>query len=145
LKGGVPDKVAAARSVLRDWNTGKIPYYTAPPVQEATKSASHNNAVIVAEFGDALDLSKVDEVVLQSLEKRRRDEVDFVPLRHDEGADMEMEGEDDAAANATTFLTGGGSDDDSMDVNSSDDDDDDEAEDAQQRIADADDYDFDGM
>ena len=27
-KGGVPDIDAAARSVLQDWNAGKISYYT---------------------------------------------------------------------------------------------------------------------
>ena len=31
MKGGIPDYVDSARLVLRDWNTGKIPYYTAPP------------------------------------------------------------------------------------------------------------------
>lgn len=31
LKKGVPDVVAAARSVLNDWNTGKIKYCTHPP------------------------------------------------------------------------------------------------------------------
>ncbi|XP_068152523.1 guanine nucleotide-binding protein-like 3 homolog [Drosophila tropicalis] len=31
LKKGVPDVVAAARSVLNDWNTGKIKYCTQPP------------------------------------------------------------------------------------------------------------------
>jgi nuclear GTP-binding protein len=30
-KGGVPDLIAAATSILRDWNAGKIPYYTKPP------------------------------------------------------------------------------------------------------------------
>jgi nuclear GTP-binding protein len=27
-KGGVPNIEAAARIVLKDWNNGKIPYYT---------------------------------------------------------------------------------------------------------------------
>ncbi len=30
-KGGVPDKAAAARAVLADWNSGKIPFYVLPP------------------------------------------------------------------------------------------------------------------
>eukprot|EP01138_Halocafeteria_seosinensis_P014675 gb/GECG01014980.1/.p1 GENE.gb/GECG01014980.1/~~gb/GECG01014980.1/.p1 ORF type:complete len:615 (+),score=125.35 gb/GECG01014980.1/:1-1845(+) len=30
-KGGVPDKTAAAKLVLEDWNSGRIPFYTLPP------------------------------------------------------------------------------------------------------------------
>lgn len=30
-KGGVPDLEASAVQVLRDWNSGKISYYTTPP------------------------------------------------------------------------------------------------------------------
>jgi len=33
-KGGVPDIEQAARLVLQDWNSGKIPFYTQPPKQE---------------------------------------------------------------------------------------------------------------
>jgi nuclear GTP-binding protein len=32
LKGGEPDICISARSVLVDWQRGKIPYYTSPPV-----------------------------------------------------------------------------------------------------------------
>ncbi len=30
LKGGIPDRVAAGRTVLRDWNAGRIPFFTMP-------------------------------------------------------------------------------------------------------------------
>ncbi|CAD6893914.1 unnamed protein product [Tilletia controversa] len=30
-RGGIPDTDAMARSLLHDWNTGKIPFYTVPP------------------------------------------------------------------------------------------------------------------
>ncbi|KAK0548248.1 nuclear GTP-binding protein nug1 [Tilletia horrida] len=30
-RGGIPDTDATARSVLHDWNTGKIPFYSIPP------------------------------------------------------------------------------------------------------------------
>ena len=33
-KGGVPDTEMAARLVLRDWNDGKIPFYTRAPQVE---------------------------------------------------------------------------------------------------------------
>jgi nuclear GTP-binding protein len=32
VQGGIPDLEGSAVSVLRDWNSGKIPYYTSPPV-----------------------------------------------------------------------------------------------------------------
>ncbi|GAA5897025.1 hypothetical protein JCM6882_007335 [Rhodosporidiobolus microsporus] len=35
-KGGVPDLDGTARSILRDWVAGRIPYYTSPPSKEAT-------------------------------------------------------------------------------------------------------------
>jgi nuclear GTP-binding protein len=30
-QGGVPNTEAAARAVLRDWNEGRIAFYTVPP------------------------------------------------------------------------------------------------------------------
>ena len=30
-QGGIPDLIAAATAILRDWNAGKIPYHTQPP------------------------------------------------------------------------------------------------------------------
>ena len=33
-KGGVPDRTAAAKLVLDDWNSGRIPFYTLPPEDE---------------------------------------------------------------------------------------------------------------
>lgn len=30
-KGGIPDLQGSAVSILRDWNSGKIPYFTSPP------------------------------------------------------------------------------------------------------------------
>jgi nuclear GTP-binding protein len=33
-KGGIPDRKAAARIVLQDWNRGKIPFFTPPPDQK---------------------------------------------------------------------------------------------------------------
>ncbi len=31
LKGGIPDRVAAGRIVLKDWNAGRVPFFTLPP------------------------------------------------------------------------------------------------------------------
>merc|ERR1711939_564635 len=44
-KGGIPDLVGTARGILRDWNAGRIPYYSVPPEvpQGAVASSSSAN------------------------------------------------------------------------------------------------------
>ena len=37
-KGGIPDLEGSAVSVLRDWNSGKIPFYTIPPVHHPSSA-----------------------------------------------------------------------------------------------------------
>mmetsp|Transcript_2279 Transcript_2279/g.2761 ORF Transcript_2279/g.2761 Transcript_2279/m.2761 type:complete len:520 (-) Transcript_2279:143-1702(-) len=102
LKGGIPDKVGAARAVLRDWNTGKIPFYTPPP---AVRKRKVEDAVIVSSFGTEFDASKYDEALLGSL--KDSDEMDFIQLEQDktpeskninlfDGIESENEEEEDA-------------------------------------------------
>lgn len=137
LKGGIPDKVAAARTVLRDWNSGKIPYYTTPPEQmrQETREA---DAVVVSRFGAEFDVSKLDELVLGSL--KERDEMDFVRLEQgqldDERAskDIELLDRDDD-----------GKDDASMDEDSSVDSETQRMQVSRKKVETADDYDFDAV
>ncbi|XP_030370234.1 guanine nucleotide-binding protein-like 3 homolog [Scaptodrosophila lebanonensis] len=49
LKKGVPDVVAAARSVLNDWNTGKIKYCTQPPETQDSHDVHVSAAIVHAE------------------------------------------------------------------------------------------------
>lgn len=49
-KGGVPDTVAAARSILDDWNSGKIRYYTVPPEQPVCHISAEIVNQMVKEF-----------------------------------------------------------------------------------------------
>jgi len=79
LKGGIPDKIGAARAVLRDWNSGKIPFYTPPPILEKRKA---EDAVIVSSFGTEFDIHKYDEQMMTSL--KDSDEMDFVQLEQDQ-------------------------------------------------------------
>ncbi|GAB1862097.1 Guanine nucleotide-binding protein-like 3-like protein [Camponotus japonicus] len=51
-KGGVPDAIAAARSILEDWNSGKIRYYTVPPEQPVC----HISAEIVSQVAKEFDI-----------------------------------------------------------------------------------------
>lgn len=54
-KGGIPDRHAAARIILQDWNRGKIPFYTPPPDMKHTILESE----IVASYADEFDLDNV--------------------------------------------------------------------------------------
>jgi len=58
-KGGVLDIEMAARSVLSDWNQGKIPYYTEPP---AVPESSFSESTIVSAWGKEFDISSINEV-----------------------------------------------------------------------------------
>ncbi|XP_036674686.2 guanine nucleotide-binding protein-like 3 homolog [Drosophila suzukii] len=67
LKKGVPDVVAAARSVLNDWNTGKIKYCTQPPeVQEA--QSVHLSASIVHSEAREFDVENFESMETEILE-----------------------------------------------------------------------------
>ncbi|XP_058100438.1 guanine nucleotide-binding protein-like NSN1 [Magnolia sinica] len=55
-KGGVVDVEAAARIVLRDWNEGKIPYYTLPPVRNEGENLE---SAIVSELGKEFNVDEV--------------------------------------------------------------------------------------
>lgn len=47
---------AAARIVLQDWNTGKIPYYTLPPARETVVEGS---SVVVPGYSDEFNADQV--------------------------------------------------------------------------------------
>mmetsp|Transcript_11442 Transcript_11442/g.21406 ORF Transcript_11442/g.21406 Transcript_11442/m.21406 type:complete len:550 (-) Transcript_11442:879-2528(-) len=165
LKGGIPDKVMAARGVLKDWNSGKIPYYTRPPTEaECSSSFQNNNNVsdkdvkIVSTFDEAFDISKMDNEVLESL--NNNDEMDFVQMNPESNNEMSTDG-NDGARSAVEFLMRTSSQDDEDDDEDDDDDDDDdedmesEEDDNDQPLsssgkmshlaAQAEDYDFDQM
>ncbi|XVF72202.1 hypothetical protein PTKIN_Ptkin12aG0101300 [Pterospermum kingtungense] len=55
-KGGIMDVEAAARIVLHDWNEGKIPYYTMPPVRNQEEPSE---ARIVTELGKEFNVDEV--------------------------------------------------------------------------------------
>ncbi|XP_014479559.1 PREDICTED: guanine nucleotide-binding protein-like 3 homolog [Dinoponera quadriceps] len=49
---GLPDALAAARSILDDWNSGKIRYYTVPPEQPVC----HVSAEIISQMAKEFDI-----------------------------------------------------------------------------------------
>jgi nuclear GTP-binding protein len=142
-KGGIPDKVSAARSVLNDWNSGKIPFYTTPPVGEDDDRERQASAVIVSQLGEDF-LRKLDEQVLSGLLDDSQgcsdDAMDYLELQP-----TRVDAKDTVAA----FLDD--SDEDKVDEDKvdedgeSDSDMDEESSSSEQRLEDAQDYDFDEM
>lgn len=65
-RGGVPDAEAAARSLLNDWNTGKIKYCTQPPEQV---SSSHISASIVSNETREFEIDNFEEMETDVLNK----------------------------------------------------------------------------
>ena len=59
-KGGVPNVEAAGRSVLHDWNGGKIKYYTKPP-KAAAAATSDKETVLMPAYTQELDLAALQE------------------------------------------------------------------------------------
>ncbi|XP_059482357.1 guanine nucleotide-binding protein-like 3 homolog [Neocloeon triangulifer] len=59
-KGGVPDARAAARTLIHDWNTGKIKYYVLPP--EETDEDVHISSAIVKELAEEFDINQIASV-----------------------------------------------------------------------------------
>lgn len=60
-KGGVPNLIAAARTILKDWTTGFIPYYTLPPTATST-TTPHDKKEIVSGWAKEFDLDSVQAV-----------------------------------------------------------------------------------
>lgn len=58
-RGGVPDAEGAARSLLNDWNTGKIKYCTQPPEESCTP---HISASIINEEAREFEIDNFDEM-----------------------------------------------------------------------------------
>ncbi|XP_073496146.1 guanine nucleotide-binding protein-like 3-like protein isoform X1 [Phyllobates terribilis] len=57
-KGGTPDHEKAAKSVLTDWVSGRISYFTHPP--ETHTLPTHISAEIVTEMGKAFDFEALE-------------------------------------------------------------------------------------
>lgn len=64
-KGGVLDMEKAARTVLEDWNSGRIPYYTVPEEEE---EGVHGGSEIVTEYAAAFDIDSLVEREEQDIE-----------------------------------------------------------------------------
>ncbi|ORX33638.1 P-loop containing nucleoside triphosphate hydrolase protein [Kockovaella imperatae] len=62
-KGGIPDLEGSAVSVLRDWNSGKIAYYTKPPAVHPSSAPQQHGDIAMDgdQVGDAKILTTLSE------------------------------------------------------------------------------------
>ncbi|KDO28461.1 hypothetical protein SPRG_20167 [Saprolegnia parasitica CBS 223.65] len=115
-KGGIPDRKAVARTVLQDWNRGKIPFFTPPPAIKDTRL--DDGVMIVNSFSADFDLD-------QALNPTT-----YLDTADDGGDDVEMAPLPGMAPAKTTTTTAvdatvdSDSDDDDMDDDMDDDDND---------------------
>jgi len=65
-RGGTPDVVAAAKLVLQDWNDGRIPYFTLPPVRDNAAVYGGETAVVTG-WAKEFDVDKVFEQEKQAV------------------------------------------------------------------------------
>ncbi|KNC81987.1 hypothetical protein SARC_05716 [Sphaeroforma arctica JP610] len=107
-KGGVPNIHAAAKSLLKDWNTGAIPFYTLPPVTEHMKHAGETTTIVTG-FSQAFDMAALEkeeeENVLSGLSSEKKT---YMTLAPGEQGDMEMDdsdSDDEAVADADVEVT----------------------------------------
>jgi nuclear GTP-binding protein len=86
VKGGAPDLRSAARSIIHDWNTGKIKYCTHPPEIDADV---HVSAVIISND------DVTPEIDPNELEAAQNEIMDRIERR--QNYEKEMNVEDDSA------------------------------------------------
>lgn len=66
-KGGIPNIDAAAKSVLNDWNQGKIPFYTLPPAAAEDSAAMRGEATVVQGWAPEFDLASVVQMEVEQV------------------------------------------------------------------------------
>ena len=67
-KGGIPNTDAAARTVIHDWNTGKIKYYCRPPATESGGGAGEADSKVLSGFSEEMDLSSLKDEDMRVLD-----------------------------------------------------------------------------
>lgn len=64
-RGGVVDVDSAARLVIKDWNQGKIPFYTLPPQELQSKSQEMGDISLVSCWAPEFDLDTVEKLEVE--------------------------------------------------------------------------------
>lgn len=98
LKKGVPDVVAAARSVINDWNTGKIKYCTQPP-EVPERTDVHVSASIVHEEAREFDVDNFEKMEAEILDNFNVDAQEVMEIASSGPVECKTPKEDDVESN----------------------------------------------
>lgn len=74
-KGGIPNTDAAARSILHDWNSGKIKFYCMPPKHVSGGGLGESDSKIVSAFSEEFNIDQMNEADIRVLDMLECDEV----------------------------------------------------------------------
>lgn len=96
-RGGVTDTEGAARSLLNDWNTGKIKYCTQPPEEQST---SHISASIVSDETREFDVDNFVEMETDVLDKFDVKVEEVMEFTSSGPVHMEQQPDDDTSSSA---------------------------------------------
>ncbi|CAG8519558.1 12745_t:CDS:2 [Ambispora gerdemannii] len=94
-KGGIPDLKAAAKSILQDWNFGKIPFYTKPPIESKKIS---DDSTIVSSWGKEFNVDELineDKTILEAMKNKGEFGSSALVMTGQELPEVEMETFDD--------------------------------------------------
>jgi nuclear GTP-binding protein len=89
-KHGIPDLENAARSILQDWNAGRIPYYTQPP---KSKNTNIGENVVLGGLGDEFQIGDVVEVEGRLLDEERPEHTKMMEFMCGDEMECEMDGD----------------------------------------------------
>jgi nuclear GTP-binding protein len=67
-KGGIPNTDAAARTVLHDWNTGRIKFYCKAPKAENGGGAGESDSMILSSFSSEVDVDNLKDEDIRVLD-----------------------------------------------------------------------------
>ncbi|KAI8840028.1 P-loop containing nucleoside triphosphate hydrolase protein [Chytriomyces cf. hyalinus JEL632] len=66
-KGGMPDLENTARSVLQDWNAGRVPFYTLPPLTTGLAVTTHVESSLVTAWSAEFSMPEIVAVEEEEL------------------------------------------------------------------------------
>lgn len=119
-RGGVPDMLTAARSVLMDWNSGKIKYCTHPP-EESSDINIHLSAQIVSQETREFEIDNFEEMEAEVMENFATNSIetdDVVEIESTGPVQINIDNQDqkvlDNMINKRTMILGDDGNDDDM-------------------------------
>ncbi|TPX30508.1 hypothetical protein SmJEL517_g05944 [Synchytrium microbalum] len=91
-KGGIADLESTAKSVLNDWNAGRIPYFCIPPIRTSQVSSA-----IVAEWAKEFKLPEIitveaDQEILQAAIPQSEGKSKFLAMSSGNSMQIDMDG-----------------------------------------------------